>query len=107
MHSTPTQSGDPAAYRARLTAAAVHYNLDGRAAAGEQLDWVATGALLDKPTEDSREVVTTALECAVDFSETCAQDVAQEVFDAAADGRPLVVVTADGRKVVLAPVTYG
>ncbi|MGY1548320.1 hypothetical protein [Streptomyces sp. MN6] len=105
MTTPPSERTNPAAYRARLTAAAVRYNLDAESVSGESLNWVAVGAELEKPTEASREVVATALEGTVDFTETCSQDAAQELFDAAADGRPIVVVTADGRKVVLAPVT--
>jgi len=107
MGTSPSESTDPGAYRARLTAAAVHYGLDGESVSGESLDWVAVGAELEKPTDTSREVVAAALECAVDFAETCDQDAAQELFMAAAEGRPIVVVTADGKKVVLAPVTHG
>lgn len=107
MQTPPRESTDPGAYRVRLTAAAVHYKLDAEAASGEALDWVAVGAELEKPTDTSREVVASALECAVDFAETCDQDAAQTLFAAAAEGRPLVVVTADGKKVVLAPVTHG
>ncbi|MFC7830945.1 hypothetical protein [Streptomyces sp. NPDC057375] len=43
------------------------------------------------------------LQSPVDFVDDCNQDVAFAVFNAAAEGRPLVVVGADGRRVVMQP----
>lgn len=90
-------------YQAALVRAALSAGVDHDASDAD-LDRVATEAgLRPAALSGTREAVRSALEAPVDFAEDGNQDVAFALFNAADEGRPLVVIGADGRRVVMEP----
>ncbi|MFI5688417.1 hypothetical protein [Streptomyces sp. NPDC051636] len=98
-----SERSNPVGYQAALVRAALRAGID-HTASDADLDQAATEAgLRPAALEQTREVVRSALESPVDFAEDCNQDVTFAVFNAAGEGRPLVVIGADGRSVVMEP----
>lgn len=98
-----SERSNPVGYQAALVRAALRAGID-HTASDDDLDDAATEAgLRPAALEQTREVVRGVLESPVDFVDDCNQDVAFAVFNAADEGRPLVVVGADGRRVVMEP----
>jgi hypothetical protein len=98
-----SERSNPLGYQVALVRAALRAGID-HTASDADLDQAATEAGL-RPTalEQTRETVRDALESPVDFTDDCNQDVAFALFNAADEGRPLVVIGADGRSVVMEP----
>ncbi|GGX58148.1 hypothetical protein [Streptomyces chartreusis] len=99
-----SERSSPARYRAALVGAALRSGVAHDALDGD-FDQAATTAGLRPPAlTESREAVRYALECPVDFmGDDSNQDIAQAVFDAACERRPLVVLDNGGRPVVMVP----
>ncbi|MGX1025414.1 hypothetical protein RKD37_000147 [Streptomyces ambofaciens] len=98
-----SERSNPVGYQAALVRASLHAGID-HTASDDDLDDAATKAgLRPAALEQTREIVRGALESPVDFVDDCNQDVAFAVFNAAAEGRPLVVVGTDGSRVVMEP----
>ncbi|MFJ4931615.1 hypothetical protein [Streptomyces sp. NPDC088736] len=101
----------PAAYQAALVHSVLNTGTH-RDLTDSDLDQAALAAGLRPPSQPgTRDAVRTALACPVDFlcldsnpeALTDNQDIAQAVFDAADEGHPLVVIAADGRRIVMVP----
>ncbi|MER6187748.1 hypothetical protein [Streptomyces sp. NPDC001652] len=99
-----SERSNPARYQAALVQAALRSGV-GHDASDADLDQAATAAGLRAPAlTGSREAVRYALECPVDFmGDDSNQDIAQALFDAAIERRPLVVLDQRGRPVVMLP----
>ncbi|WP_189786724.1 hypothetical protein [Streptomyces capitiformicae] len=99
-----SERSNPARYQGALVSAALSSGV-GHDAPDADLDQAATTAGLRPPAlAASREAVRYALECPVDFmGDDSNQDIAQAVFDAASERRPLVVLDHRGRPVVMVP----
>jgi hypothetical protein len=99
-----SERSNPTRYQGALVSAALSSGV-GHDASDADLDQAATTAGLRPPTlAASREAVQFALECPVDFmGDDSNQDIAQAVFDAANELRPLVVLDHRGRPVVMVP----
>ncbi|WP_331736805.1 hypothetical protein OG426_55410 (plasmid) [Streptomyces canus] len=98
-----SERSNPVGYQTALVRAALRAGID-HTASDVDLDQAATEAGL-RPTalKETREAVRAALESPIDFIGDCSQDVTFAVFNAADEGRPLVVISADGRRVVMEP----
>ena len=98
------EQNNPARYQAALASAALSSGI-GHDASDADLDQAARTAGLRAPAlASSREAVRSALQCPVDFmGNDSNQDIAQALFDAASERRPLVVIDGDGRPVVMVP----
>jgi hypothetical protein len=98
-----SERSNPVGYQTALVRAALRADID-HTASDADLDQAATEAgLRPAALERTREAVRDALESPVDFAEDCSQDVTFAVFNAADEGRPLVVIGADGRRFVMEP----
>lgn len=111
MSARITERTQPAAYEAALVRGVLrtgaHHDIPD-----SDLDRIAREAGLRPPAlPATRAAVRLALESPVDFfgsdpspeAVTGSQDIAQAVVDAANDGHPLVVITTDGRRIVMVP----
>lgn len=98
-----SERSNPVGYQTALVRAALRAGID-HTASDTDLDQAATEAgLRPAALAQTREVVRGVLESPIDFAEDCSQDVTFAVFNAADEGRPLVVVGADGRQFVMEP----
>ncbi|MEV6532806.1 hypothetical protein AB0M86_24995 [Streptomyces sp. NPDC051639] len=106
-----TERTQPAAYQAALVRSVLSTGAQ-RDLTDSDLDQAALAAGLRPPSQPgTRDAVRAVLECPVDFlcldpspeALTGNQDIAQAVFDAADEGHPLIVIAADGRRIVMVP----
>ena len=90
-------------YIAALVGAVLRHGAD-HTASDADLDRIAAAAGLRPPAgAETRAAVRAAIEEPVDFMDNCSQDATQALFDAAAEGRVLLVVGAQRCRTVMVP----